>query len=78
MIWCKNKNFEAFGRGLGRLLGGSGEGFGTVLGGSGSLLGVVGDSQVYRVIFFEIFGVFSVVCCFLIVFCCFLLFLIAF
>ena len=31
--------FDALGRGLGRVLGGSGEGFGKVLGGSGNLLG---------------------------------------
>ena len=36
--------FDALGRGLGRVLGGSGEGFGMVLGGSGSLLGALGGS----------------------------------
>ena len=44
--------FDALGRGLGRVLGGSGEGFGKVLGGSGSLLGAVGSSQGSSVPFF--------------------------
>ena len=60
-IWRNNQNFEAFGRGLGRVLGGSGEGFGMVLGGSGSLLGAVGRSQGCCMLFFvflsDIFGV---------------------
>ena len=62
--------FAAFGRGLGMLLGGSGGGFGMVLGGSGSLLGAVGRSQGSCMLFFAIFCVFGVVCCFLLVFSC--------
>ena len=64
--------FDALGRGLGRVLGGSGEGFGKVLGGSGSLLGAVGSSQGCSVPFFVIFFVCSFVSCsllFLVVFC---------
>ena len=67
--------FDALGRGLGRVLGGSGEGFGKVLGGSGSLLGAVGISQGCSVPFFVIFFVCSFVSCsllFLVVFGCFL------
>ena len=38
-ILLKTLIFDAIGRGLGRVLGGSGEGFGAVFGVSGSLLG---------------------------------------
>ena len=57
--------FDALGRGLGRVLGGSGEGFGKVLGGSASLSGAAGSSHGCFVLFFMIFCVFSVVSCFL-------------
>ena len=50
------------------LLGGSGGGFGMVLGSSGSLLGAVGRSQGSCLLFFAIFCVFNVVCCFLLLF----------
>ena len=59
-IWRKNQNFEAFGRGLGRVLGGSGEGFGMVLGGSGSLLGAVGRTQGCCMLFFVIFCILDI------------------
>ena len=61
-IWRKNQNFEAFGRGLGRVLGGSGEGFGMVLGGSGSLLGAVGRTQGCCMLFFVILYIFMILC----------------
>ena len=54
--------FDALGRGLGRVLGGSGEGFGKVLGGSGSLLGAVGRSQGCCMLFFVIFCIFIIFC----------------
>ena len=74
-ISYKKLIFDALGRGLGRVLGGSGEGFGKVLGGSGNLLGAVGSSQGCSVPFFVIFCVFCVVSrslLFFVVFGCFL------